>query len=311
MPTLLYNPCRGGLGDSIIGLQSAFILSKVLEVDFKILNGSVNFFNYFEIPKKYVEISIFDHKFLNIDYEPNNKDLNKYFQFSNDLLDLKNRNILISSGSNFCQYLYLNKNLNIVIKQEEVIKILFQEIIIPKLKILNMVESYKKIYKLKEKICVHIRCNNKWSDSNSNEKEFKVDETIRKFSQCIRSITYEPVLLITDNLEQVKNIFQEENVLFFVTPGLVSHSLKSNTIDYEKTLLDLLLIGETHTSIISYWSNFSRIGVLRTLNTVYVVNPVLNMEKEKFNYCINFDQEFKNIKYSDIMYKENEIYLNE
>ena len=302
---IYYNPSRGGLGDSIIGLQSVFVLCKVLKLDLKILDGSVKFYNYFEIPEEYKAKKNINLSTNYFDYQPSNNDLNKYLQFDTNLLKFKNKNIIISSGSNFCQYLYLNKNFNIEIKQEDVIKILFKKIIIPNKNILDLVHSVNKVYNLKDKVCVHIRCNNKWNDSNSNETEFKVLDTIKQFTKCIKNITLEPVLLITDNLELVKKVFQEEKIEYFVTPGEVCHSLKSNSIDFIKTLLDLLLIGETKISIISYWSNFSRIGVLRTLNTIYAVNPILNLEKNKFNYNIYFNEKFKKIESKDILFKES------
>ena len=302
---IYYNPSRGGLGDSIIGLQSVFVLCKVLKLDLKILDGSVKFYNYFEIPEEYKAKKNINLSTNYFDYQPSNNDLNKYLQFDTNLLKFKNKNIIISSGSNFCQYLYLNKNFNIEIKQEDVIKILFKKIIIPNKNILDLVHSVNKVYNLKDKVCVHIRCNNKWNDSNSNETEFKVLDTIKQFKKYIKNITLEPVLLITDNLELVKKVFQEEKIEYFVTPGEVCHSLKSNSIDFIKTLLDLLLIGETEISIISYWSNFSRIGVLRTLNTIYAVNPILNLEKDKFNYNIYFNEKFKKIESKDILFKES------
>ena len=306
MLKMYYYPCRGGLGDSIIGLQSVYIFSKILNLDLKILNGPVKFFNYFDIPDNIKVENINQSNIISINYEPFNTDFNKYLQSENNFLKLKGNNILISSGSNFCQYLYLNKNITINIKQEDIIKILFQKIIIPKKNILNQLKSYKNVFKLENKICVHIRCNNKWNDSNSYEKQFKVVDTIKQFIKCIKYLTKEPILLITDNLEIVQKVFQENNIAFFTTPGEICHSLKSETVDYNKTLLDLLLIGETKKTIISYWSNFSRIGVLRSLNEVYAVNPILNINKEYFNYNINFNEEFKNIEHKNILFKESE-----
>ena len=41
---ITFIPSSGGLGDGIVGCRSAFILAKVLDVDFKIANGSVKFY---------------------------------------------------------------------------------------------------------------------------------------------------------------------------------------------------------------------------------------------------------------------------
>ena len=88
MTTIIYIPERGGLGDSTIGCMNAFILSKVLNATFKIVNGPINFYNYFDIPDKYKLNNI--PKYDNfINYDPFTK-YNDYFLYDN-LNALKNK----------------------------------------------------------------------------------------------------------------------------------------------------------------------------------------------------------------------------
>ena len=110
MTSIIYIPERGGLGDSTIGCMNAFILSKVLNANFKIVNGPINFYNYFDIPEifKLNKISKYDNY---INYEPVKK-YNDYFLYDN-LNGLKNKITIIKAGSNFCQFLYKNKILKI------------------------------------------------------------------------------------------------------------------------------------------------------------------------------------------------------
>ena len=91
MTTIIFIPERGGLGDSTIGCMNAFILAKVLNATFKIVNGPINFYSYFDIPEifKLNNISKYDNY---INYEP----VKKY----NDYLEVRQNGTKTgSSGS--------------------------------------------------------------------------------------------------------------------------------------------------------------------------------------------------------------------
>lgn len=51
---IIFEGDKAGLGDGIVGCASAFILSKALKANFFVNNSDINFYNYFDVPKKYI-----------------------------------------------------------------------------------------------------------------------------------------------------------------------------------------------------------------------------------------------------------------
>jgi hypothetical protein len=274
MTTIYYDPSRTGLGDCIVGCASAYILSIVLKSKFKVLNGKIKFYEYFDIPEIYKCESKIDYDKI-INYEHDNKEQNDLFL--SDLSSLFSfNNVLITSSQNFYQHLFQNKNFNITGEEYKVINELFSKILIPKKEIYEVYEYYKSAYNFDNSLCVHIRCENKWNDSNTDEKRWKINETVNRFIECITMLKnknkFDNVILITDNPERIRPLFN--NINYVIISGHISHSLNSDIVDYEKTLVDLLTIGSCKENIISLWSNFSRIGCLRTLKSPYIIEPV-------------------------------------
>jgi len=307
MTTIIYIPERGGLGDSTIGCMNAFILSKVLNATFKIVNGPINFYNYFDIPDKYKlnNISKYDN-FIN--YDPFTK-YNDYFLYDN-LNALKNKITIIKAGSNFSQFLYKNKNFKnkLDIDEVDVIQYLFKNILIPKKKILEKLEKYNKMYDIENKTVVHIRCINNWNDCNTNDKCFDTLKTIGKFINSIKQIVNnnEKIVLLSDNMDMVVPEILKNDIDIIKIDGDVGHSSKSRNLNYEKTLLDLLIIGTGKNNIISYWSNFSRIGILRTKKPFILVSPYFNElhSTKKFNFNIKAPELYRKGEFYEILAKE-------
>ena len=107
-----------------------------------------------------------------------------------------------------------------------------------------------------------------------------IANTIKRFIDCFKKNTENNrLILVTDNL-LTKSIFESNGITDIVNiEGDITHSLKSHNQNFEKTLLDMLIIGECKHTIISYWSNFGRIGALRTKNkNIWLIEPeFLNM----------------------------------
>jgi hypothetical protein len=307
MTTIIYIPERGGLGDSTVGCMNAFILSKVLNAAFKIVNGPINYYNYFDIPDKYKLNNIQKYDIF-INYDPVKK-YNDFFLYDN-LNALKNKITVIKAGSNFCQFLYKNKNFKnkIDINEVDVIQYLFKNIIIPKKTILEKLEKYNEIYNIENNTVVHIRCINRWNDGNGENKIFDTSKTIGKFIKSIKQIVNdnEKIILLSDNMECVIPEMLKNNIDIIKIDGDVGHSSKSRNLNYEKTLLDLLIIGTGKNNIISYWSNFSRLGILRTKKPFFIVSPHFNENHspEKFNYNIEVPELYRKGEFCEILAKE-------
>ena len=281
MTTIIFHPERGGLGDGIIGCASAFILSQVLNAKFKINNGPIQFLKYFDIPENYVNLNT--HYNLLFNYEPSIKHDN-FFQ-NTDLSPFLNKTVLIKGGSNFYRFLYKNIFFKDKIKIDEtdVIQYLFQNIIIPKKKYLEKLNYYITKYDLHNSVCIQLRMlrfKKTLPTGIDNQNPLHVN-TIKRFIDCFKQNTENnKLILVTDNL-LTKSIFESNGITDIVNiEGDITHSLKSHNQDFEKTLLDMLIIGECKHVIISYWSNFGRLGALRTkMKNIWLVEPdFLNMK---------------------------------
>ena len=187
----------------------------------------------------------------------------------------KNKDLHIQGGSNFSKFLFRNQYFKdmIDIKEVEVINYLFKKILIPKKIYLEKLNYYTKKYDLQELTCIQYRVGNLWKDSFKNNNLTHL--TTERFIKCFQKISqHNKLVLVTDNLDFVKNEFKKNGIEIISLQGRITHSLKHSNIDYEKTLLDMLVIGECKNVIISYWSNYGRIGVLSALKyNYYLVEP--------------------------------------
>tara|TARA_Y100001933_G_scaffold262044_1_gene318228 strand:- start:524 stop:1474 length:951 start_codon:yes stop_codon:yes gene_type:complete len=276
MTHIIFYPNWGGVGDAVVGCSSAFILSLILDAKLKITDGNIHFFDYFDIPDKY---SLKDENQLKIDdiyrYRPC-KESDDFF-LNNKLNIFKNKNIVIKTGSNFSRFLYKNKNFKhkINIPETDVIYHLFKNILIPKSKYLNRLNKFINKYDVHNSVCMQIRTF-QFKEFLDLKNPLNVSKTIERFINCFKSLKHNnKIVLTTDNYEMVKNLLEKNNIkdIIFID-GKITHSRKSEKVDNEKTLLDMLIIGECKHAIISYWSNFGRIGCLRTRHkSVWLVEP--------------------------------------
>jgi FkbM family methyltransferase len=305
--TLFFDPSLNGLGDCIVGCSSAFVLSRALNMEFKILPGSIGIYSYFDIPEPYRgDIS---SKCRVIKYGGTPKE--EEFWFTNNLTQLSETDLVVLSCMNFSRFIYRNPNVSsrMLIPETYIISYLFNHILKVREDHLQRFNSLQDQLNMKDSICVHLRCDDVWGDSNSGEIRFAVDPTIRRFVKCIKQCDSDckSVILISDHADRVIPIFEENDIKCSIIAGGVKHSSKCSDVDHEKTILDILTIGACKTSIISYWSNFSRIGVLRTLIKPWIVQP----ETKKLNSCawdFNVDMEqnieFRQANLEELLSKE-------
>ena len=268
---IIFVPERGGLGDGIVGCSSAFILSKVLNAEFKVKTGLVQFYNYFDIPDHY---KTNENSNIIFNYEPS---INHDNIFKNNYLSkFKNKSVIIKAGSNFSRFLYKNilfEN-KIDINETDVIQYLFKNILIPKKQYLEKLDYYVTKYDIHNSVGIQLRMLtfNNMAD-NPNPLHIR---TIDRFIECFKKLTENnKLILITDNLEISKPLFENNGISDIVNiEGNITHSIRHANKDYEKTLLDMLIIGECKHIMLSYWSNFGRIGVLRTKHkSVWLIEP--------------------------------------
>jgi hypothetical protein len=314
--TIVYfDPSLNGLGDCIVGCASAFVLSQVLEAEFKILNGKIRIFNFFNIPDSYRSDEIpniprliytVKNNVSCFDIEPADFSWNG-ISFQTMIEKLKNRAFIVRSCQNFGRLFFRDNSYSsfLTVPETEIIKHLFKHILIPHKRVQEKFEKLRSELQMENSTCVHIRCDDVWGDSNSKECRFNVDKTIERFIECFRQIG-NPIILLTDHPERVDKIFKEKGVSYLTIPGEISHSFKSENVDYDKIVLDLLTIGECKDVVISYWSNFSRIGILRTLIKPWIVQVCRNINHivDLFSFNLELKQSFRKAEPKELLSKE-------
>ena len=213
--------------------------------------------------------------------------------------------------SNFSRFLYRIPEFaaRVPVPETEVITHLFGSILLPHPAYTERFAHLLEELKLERALCVHVRCDDVWEDSNTGERRFDVDGTIRRFARCVRSLTRDEmsVVLISDHPDRVLPLFAEEGVTCNMIPGQVAHSGKSSSVDHEKTMMDLWTIGACREVILSYWSNFSRIGALRTgERRRWIVEPVIRGWDGPFDFNVRMerDVEWRQADLAELLSKE-------
>ena len=317
-----YDPARHALGDAVVGCASAFVLSQAIGADFRILPGQLNLGSYFDIPAEHlVQEPLHNIPCMVYLHDPAQDralaetDLRLYGipigDHSGSPTLARRPALIVRSCMNFGRFIYRNPHhiAHLPIPEPEVIHHLFEHILLPRPTHLQRFEQLRKELRMEDAICVHVRCDDVWGDSNTGEGRFAVDDTIRRFARCVKSVAKpgSPVILLSDHVDRVLKVFLEESVVCLTIPGEASHSSKSFAPNHEKTLIDLLTIGACRTAIVSYWSNFSRVGVLRTRTKPWIVQASMMRRAGipfEFNVCMGEGVEFRQAELSELLSKE-------
>jgi hypothetical protein len=314
---IIFNSDIGGLGDKLVGLASSWYLSKLLNCNLYIRDDKNIIKSMFDSNPK-LEYNIFQIPDFNnkydLSYGAGSKDfLNNVYNIINN--KSKFQCIEIYANQNFYSVLYHKLN-KIDILEEDVIRLTMDSLFQLKEHILSDYNKFKSIINRdinnEPYLGIHIR-----TAENYHTESFKIDnECINRFINTIRTSKYKNLLITTDNPNIktiIENEFPDRKILYI--DGYPHHVDKSSNIDYRKVVLDLFLLGECKEAIISYWSNFSRIGVLRTKIPFKIVNlsiypnqwydEVKNKpEKEWFNLSDNISNQRYGI-FSEILSKED------
>jgi hypothetical protein len=301
-----FDPSINGLGDCIIGLASAWVLAQVLQAEFRVLNGFLD--PYFAIPPSYRAPGvgpgtiIWKHEYWARDPAE---------QWRAKVAQWQGRSLVVQAYSNFSRFLYRIPEFaaRVPVPETEVFMRLFRDVLLPHPTHAERFARLSEELKLEQALCVHVRCDDVWGDSNTGERRFDVDGTIRRFARCVRSLTRGemPVVLISDHPDRVLSLFAEEGITCSMIPGQVAHSGKSTSVDHEKTMMDLWTIGACREAVLSYWSNFSRIGALRAgERRPWIVEPVVRGWDGPFDFNVRVgrDVEWRQADLAELLSKE-------
>jgi hypothetical protein len=276
----------GGLGDRLIGLCSSFVLSLILNFEFRI---------YWTYPV-YLE-KLFDEK--KIKWNSTDYDINDIFCLGHELnlIDFnvfENKNILetnvfqnishtISIVSNKAFYLYLMKNklLETRLKQlnitnpEQVIyncmSILFSLKPDTQSKYNHLLYNFSKYYTIGLQIRSFIGEFFDNLDTNKLQSYYKyIEDNYEEYKDNLL------IFLCTDSPEIVKHITEKYSYIkFAITGDDIIHLERSTNINNNiknnlKLVLEIYALGKTKQLMITKSSNFGRLGSLISMKQPYI-----------------------------------------
>lgn len=254
-----FHPTIGGLGDILFGMASAMVLADTIGAAFHVSDDG-----RFD--------SIFDVK---CETAPSYGDVFEFLEHSN--VGMLSRSSLeyigpvmhVHSNLNFAQYLFRHTKLRY--DEIDMIRALFCRHLKLKPETIDAVSRYD----FRNSITVHIRLIAKWAgESNEDQGQFDHDRTIDNFIACIKHVRKpgQQVVLFSDDVDYVKSAMMRSGIDVVCLPGEVQHLVSMGRDDsYTKLLTDMFLINSGECSVVSHWSNLSRISVLLNQKPFYVV----------------------------------------
>jgi hypothetical protein len=276
----IYYSCSGGLCDRIFGLATVWCLAKHYKTQFYIRENKPILSSIFNIKQDVFNIPHF-----------------RNIRYCSDVGQIKNAigsPVIEVIGYIKHHILYKEKMVN-DIPIGDVIKVMTDELFT--LKNQNF-EYLKNMFHQGNYLGVHIRSFNIADD----EPPIISQECIDRFIAAINSLDYQNVFICSDNQTVITYIASKCTKKIIHLDGNICHVDKTKNIssaEYDKVGLELFLLGECKEAIISPWSGFSRLGVLRTKIPFYVVNH--NDMHYSYGWLCSNPEGFKKGEYSEII----------
>lgn len=288
--------CSGGLCDRILGLSSAYCISKLLNMKLLIKWDHCDLTNGFTINDKYNWYkNNVNYRFVNL----TNIDSIDYFKNINIVKEWNNDNIMIWSNVNLFSYLLLNQNDDIknILKNNKIIdnesaiimfsnaiKTVFNDIFIINPEILDKFNNIP-IYE----IGIHIRTGDKQIYNKENETFYEnyISNIFKKIKNHMKISNLDNIFLSSDCLLSHKIALDYFDNIHY-NEGPIIHTSEVDKIYTDgiyKVLLDLLTLSRCSKRLYIGWdSNFSRIPALFNIN-----RDIICYEYERADLVSSFD----------------------
>jgi hypothetical protein len=280
---IVFKTNDGGVGDRLIGAMNAFLLAYVNDYHFRIHEEN-------NVPL--VEIFTSQHQWWSKDWyeQPLKRGrLNMLASYDDMISYITEGTIEDYYPNSECIYFYSNQNMISYFLKNPIYKKKLDKLGVDKRTIYSEIfhylftleDEYKKNFNyLKSKlfsnvqyvIGVHLRTNWNWSDVPQLSKN-----SIEKFINAINQ-NYLPnarVLISSDSDEAytlVKNNIKDMDVVRVSGEAVhISKNKDSKINDLLKAIFEIYLLSECDSLIGSYWSNFTRLSVMRNPRKVILV----------------------------------------
>lgn len=280
---LVYRSNSGGFGDRIFGAVTTFIYAYVNDYQFRIENfAPISFVEVFTSPYSWWETD-----WKNIPMKRGRLNIESMYQPNMDVFTTgtiedhfpNSDCISVYCNQNFISYIYQNPIYKAKLEKEGITEDNAFQYAMNFL--FDLEDEYKKNFLyLKHKLLlgsnhlvgVHLRTNWNWNDVPEIS-----DSTIDRFVQAIDmySQSNSRVLLCTDHQPLVDTLKQRLPQCDIKTvkgePVHLQKNLNYELTDLLKIIYEIWLLTECNVFIGSYWSNFTRIPALKSLNKVVLV----------------------------------------
>lgn len=280
---IVYRSNSGGFGDRIFGAVTAFIYAYVNDYQFRIENFTpISFVEVFTSP-----YSWWENDWRELPLKRGRLNIESLYQENMDVFTtgtiedhLPNSEcISFYCNQNYISHIYKNPIYKSKLEKEGITE--YNAFQYAMNYIFDLEDEYKKNFLyLKHKLLlgsnhlvgVHLRTNWSWGDVPEID-----EETVDRFVQAINTYSQpnSRVLLCTDHqplVDVIKNRLPQYDIK--TVKGEPVHLQKNenhNLKDLLKIIYEIWLLTECNIFIGSYWSNFTRIPVLKSLNRPVLV----------------------------------------
>ena len=285
---LVYRSNSGGFGDRIFGAISTFVLAYVNDYEFRIENFKpISFVEVFTSPYPWWDTDWRDTPMkrgrLNIE---SSYDLRSEVFTTGTIEDHfpNSDSISVYCNQNFVTYIFQNPIYKSKLEKEGITEDNVFQYAMNFL--FELEEEYKKNFLyLKHKLLldsnhlvgVHLRTNWNWGDVPEI-----TESTIDRFVQAIESysLPHSRVLLCTDHtplIEKIKERLPKYDIKTVKgEPVHLQKNMEHELKDLLKIIYEIWLLSDADVFIGSYWSNFTRIPVLKSLKQPVMVELEVN-----------------------------------
>jgi len=296
----------GGIGDRLIGLCSSFVLSLILNFDFKVLwtypidltqlfdEKNIKWhLNSYDVNNNDIQLNFLDH---NLDKQTKNM-----LENNPNLINIFNNNVVIISNKPFYLYLLNNKYLHNRLKKLNIIYT--DDIISNCMSILFALKSHTQI-KYNKLLTLFSKYYTVGVQIRSFIGEFFDELDVSKLTPYYKFIEdyyniYGNTLLVflcSDSQIIIEHIINKyPHIKFLLTDHSIIHLERS--VDYNqdlnnnlKLILELYSLGRTRQLIITHSSNFGRLSSLIS-NKIPYINYQSNYELTTFKNILTKDKD--------------------
>lgn len=267
---IVYLNSNVGLGDQLLGYISCFWVAKILDLNLYCNNEHIR--NVLDVGERFVELN----KLTVISIQPETSTYN--ILRTVNLKEIFKQYTGVTSGQNFFSILYINPHTCEHMKQLCPVEV---NCVLEFFKQVKMLDSIREsinhiLLPSADTVAIHYRTQRQYNDDACQ----LIPDAYKPFVIAAKAIGARNILLITDDKEVFSKLQKDDfQNVYCYSYEQAQHSGTSNSIEADRrAFIEMYLIGQCKEAIISYWSNFSRLAIMRTLIPFYITKMLLDTD---------------------------------